>query len=138
MKVFKNVIEFKTARFIQLNLTFLLYYAVFLLIHLENCSSKEGTYIGCFVDDGERDLNQGPKDYGYNPETCNTACQDYSYYALQNNGWCACGNGYSTKPKYIQKNDDDCGGPRGFGGGWRNSVYKTCRSVQGSAEFCVK
>ena len=78
-----------------------------------------------------RDLNLGPKDYGYKQETCNSACQAYSYYALQNNGWCVCGKSYSTKSKYAKRNDSECGGAHGLGGPFRNSVYATCPGVEG-------
>ena len=105
-----------------------------LLIDTNSCHGKEGTYIGCYVDDGHRDLKDGPKKYGYNQQTCNTACQAYTYYSLQNHGWCACGNGYSTKSKYAKKPESECGGTRGLGGPWRNSVYKTC-TIQGKKAF---
>jgi len=91
-----------------------------------SCHGMEGTYIGCYLDDSHRDLKDGPKKYGYNQQSCNTACKAYTYYALQNNGWCVCGNGYSTKPQYVKKPDSECGGTRGLGGPFRNSIYKTC------------
>ena len=98
---------------------------------IEKCNGKEGAYIGCYVDDGNRDLKEGPKRYGYNQETCNTACQDYSFYALQDRGWCVCGNSYSTKPQYVKRPDGECGGANGLGGGDRNSVYQTCSGSKG-------
>ena len=101
------------------------------LITTEKCNSKEGTYTGCYVDDEERDLNLGPKEYGYKQETCNTACQAYSYFALQDDGWCVCGNNYSTKAKYSLMPDSDCGGIRGLGGPRRNSVYATSPGAEG-------
>ena len=107
-----------------------------LLIDSYTCQGKEGTYIGCYVDDSDRDLKNGPKKYGYNQQSCNTACQAYSYYSLQNNGWCACGNGYSTKIKYFKKPESECGGVRGLGGPWRNSVYKTC-SIKSRKAFLI-
>ena len=51
-------------------------------------------WLGCYKDDGDRDLGQGPKDYGFDPETCADACADFDYFALQANGWCNCGNDY--------------------------------------------
>ena len=98
---------------------------------IEKCYGKQGAFIGCYVDDGSRDLNQGPRQYGYNQETCNTACQGYSFYALQDNGWCVCGNSYSTKPQYVQVSVGECGGLNGLGGSWRNAVYKTCANFKG-------
>ena len=38
---------------------------------IEKCYGKQGAFIGCYVDDESRDLNQGPKDYGYDQKTCN-------------------------------------------------------------------
>merc|ERR1719370_1759006 len=90
------------------------------------CQGNEGKYIACYVDDIHRDLKDGPKKYGYNQQSCNTACQGYTFYSLQNHGWCACGNDYSTKSKYAKKPESECGGARGLGGPWRNSVYRTC------------
>jgi len=93
------------------------------------CHGKEGSYIGCYFDDAQRDIKNGPMKYGYNQQTCNSACQDYTYFCLQNDGWCACGNDYSTKPKYVRKPDNECGGARGLGRAWKNSVYKTCHVI---------
>merc|ERR1712029_1214417 len=62
-------------------------------------------YIGCYVDDSMRDLNDGPKAYGYNQASCKEACKQYTYFALQHNGWCVCGNGYGTRPQYVKKPD---------------------------------
>ena len=71
-------------------------------------------------------MNHGPKEWGYDQESCNSACKDYTYYALQDYGWCACGNDYSTKAKFVKKPDSECGGPRGLGRIARNAIYKTC------------
>ena len=98
---------------------------------IEKCYGKQGSFIGCYVDDESRDLNQGPRQYGYNQETCNTACLGYSFYALQDNGWCVCGNSYSTKPQYVETSVYECGGLNGLGGSWRNAVYKTCANFEG-------
>merc|ERR1712141_490639 len=79
-------------------------------------------YVGCYADDGHRDLKKGPMKYGYNPSTCNKACQKYRFFGLQNNGWCCCGNSYSTKPKYKKMPDIQCRKNR-MGGGWRNAIF---------------
>jgi len=87
-------------------------------------------YVGCFADDGDRDLQQGPRQYGYTTETCGVECASFQYFALQHNGWCACGDAYSTAGPYRQTDDSDCGGPCAgqtagrCGGGWRNAVYE--------------
>ena len=111
-----------------------LFKIISLLNVIEKCYGKEGSFVGCYVDDEKRDLNLGPRQYGYNQETCNTACQDYSFYALQDNGWCVCGNSYSTRPQYVQTSVYECGfdvGVNGLGGSWRNAVYKTCENSKG-------
>ena len=102
---------------------------LFLASKKENlrCDTKNPTYIGCFSDDGHRDLPYRVlAGGGHNQTSCNEACKDYEYFALQFNGQCRCGNQYGTKANYIQKLDDECGGPRGLGKGWRNAVYETC------------
>jgi len=100
-------------------------------------------FIGCFKDDGNRDLNQGPKNYGYNSETCKQACSGYTYFALQNGGWCVCDNAYSTAPQYGQVGDGECGAvcageagsepPRYCGAGWRNAVYAVADAADDAA-----
>ena len=64
--------------------------------------------------------------YGYDQSSCNKACKDYKFFALQHNGWCVCGDAYATEAKYVKKADSECG-ENGLGGGWRNSIYQTCR-----------
>jgi len=98
-------------------------------VYLTNTGSfKIGTpkYIGCFMDDKYRDLNKGPHKYGYTYLTCQYACLKFKYFALQNGGWCVCGDRYHTKPKYKKVGNNQCGrGPHRKGRGWRNAVYLT-------------
>ena len=107
---------------------------MFLIDVSKTCLGKEDSYIGCYVDDGHRDLKKFIGS-GHNQITCNSACQDYTYFSLQYYGQCFCGNGYSTKPQYVKKPDSECGGARGHGTAWRNSVYKTCHVNQGKIEL---
>jgi len=93
-------------------------------------------YVGCFVDDGSRDLESGPTTYGYTRPTCAEACASFPFFALQHNGWCVCGNAYGTASQYSQVDDNQCGSPCAgetdghCGGGWRNAVYSThCRHL---------
>ena len=80
-------------------------------------------YIGCYQDDRSRDFNYGPREYGYDVDTCRAACTSYEYFALQNDGWCSCDNSYSTPPsQYPRRADRDCGKTR-KGGGWANAVF---------------
>ena len=80
------------------------------------------------LDDGKRDLNSGPKKYGYNVSKCKSACSGFKYSALQAGGWCSCGNSYSTKPQYKKRPDGECGAIKDdggrHGGGWRNAIYQ--------------
>jgi len=90
------------------------------------------SYVGCFVDDGSRDLQQGPRAYGHTSASCMEECSDYSYFALQNNGWCVCGNAYSSDVQYAQVDNNQCGAncagdDQLCGAGWRNAVYSTGR-----------
>ena len=82
--------------------------------------------MGCFSDDEDQDLKDGPKMYGFTIQTCNHACQGYNYFALQYGGRCVCGNAYATKPQYEQKADVECDRFGYNAIGMRNSIYKTC------------
>ena len=92
------------------------------------CDGSNPNYIGCYVDDSNRDLDHGP---GVNPKkydasSCNAECKGYNYFSLQAQGQCFCGNAFATSPKYEKRPDAECGGAKGIGRAWRNSVYKTC------------
>ena len=38
--------------------------------------------------------------YGYTAETCSIACETYTYFALQNGGWCCCSDSYADATQY--------------------------------------
>ena len=78
-------------------------------------------YLGCWKDDANSDLENGPMSYGYDQDSCAEACAGYKYFALQNSGYCICGDAYGTEPQYTQVDDSECN--NGVGGGWRNAVY---------------
>merc|ERR1712218_373518 len=99
--------------------------------HLSDCT--EESYVGCYVDDASRDLPYGPKTNGYDHFSCNKACRGYIYFSLQASGQCFCGNAYSTQPQYVKTLDSECGGQRGLGGPWINTIFRTC----GAQEDCV-
>lgn len=91
-------------------------------------------YVGCYADGRRRDFKHGPRRYGYNLATCQAACKDYRYFALQDNGWCSCDNDYGTPASRHQKRPDrECGSPcvgetsaatrKYCGSSWRNAVY---------------
>jgi len=90
------------------------------------------TYVGCYKDDKNRDLDFGPKKYGYDVNKCFKACKkNFRYFALQNGSQCFCGNSYNNNSsKYAKVDDKEChdkkrGARRG--GHYRNAVYKTHR-----------
>jgi hypothetical protein len=67
------------------------------------------TYIGCYNDDGHRDFDFGPQQYGYDQDSCREACDDYPFFALQNNGWCSCDYSYGSPiGTYYVKDDNLC------------------------------
>ena len=66
---------------------------------------------------------------GNDKSSCNRNCQDYSYFGLQNDGECWCGNAYGTGEKHVERQDSACGGAEGIGTPWHNSVYKTCATI---------
>ena len=93
-----------------------------------SCDGSGPYYIGCYVDDSNRDLGHGPGERPkiYDALSCNVECKGYRYFSLQNQGQCFCGNAYATASQYKKMPDGECGGAKGIGKAWRNSVYKTC------------
>ena len=80
-------------------------------------------YVGCYVDDGERDM--GPIWTSVSTvEECQAHC-DKKYFALQAAFACFCSDVYNTKPAYAKVDDSECGGVVGtsMGTAWRNAVY---------------
>jgi len=82
---------------------------------------------GPYKDDGSRMLPYGPKAYGYNKDTCSTACKCFKYFALQNNGWCCCGNDWDKATSLGAAN---CGK---MGGAWCNYVYENVAGSSGGS-----
>lgn len=101
----------------------------------------QSEFIGCFVDDGNRDLgpNSGPgsKIDRRNAATntfalCRAACGTKTYMSLQYGGECFCGNSYGTGEQYIQTDESECNmvfepcSSNSFlcGSSWRQAIYK--------------
>ena len=105
--------------------------------HLD-CDVESPLYIGCYQDNGNPyDFPDGPMYLGVGKMTqtaCNNACQEYSYFALQDGGWCYCGNKYGTTSQHVKRPDSECGGPKNVGRSGRNSIYKTC-AIPGTKSF---
>jgi hypothetical protein len=94
--------------------------------YLSTLTSKY-TYKGCYSDNGRRDLQRGPKRYGYNADTCRAACLQYSYFSLQHGGQCFCDSSFATPASTYRKMPEaQCNRNGGFrnGGAWRNAVYQ--------------
>jgi len=106
-----------------------------------NCNPKEPIYVGCYLDDVDRDFKEGPDSPWplntdrFNKETCNEACKEYKYLALMGKrthaptGECRCGDAYATADKYVKKPDAECGNTNGdyIGAYWRNAVFEVCQ-----------
>jgi lysophospholipase L1-like esterase len=88
-------------------------------------AQTEFSYVGCFKDDGDRDLNVFVGN-GHNSETCSRACEDYLYFALQHHGECRCDNHFSSEAKYEKVDDSQCGSDK-KGRGWTNAVFAHTR-----------
>jgi len=72
----------------------------------------EDLFVGCFIDDGARDLGDmvGTRD---NAATntfalCRAACGDSTYMSLQYGGECFCSNSYGNGAQYAQVDESEC------------------------------
>eukprot|EP00747_Dinoflagellata_sp_TGD_P009780 gnl/TRDRNA2_/TRDRNA2_119280_c0_seq1.p1 gnl/TRDRNA2_/TRDRNA2_119280_c0~~gnl/TRDRNA2_/TRDRNA2_119280_c0_seq1.p1 ORF type:complete len:249 (-),score=24.71 gnl/TRDRNA2_/TRDRNA2_119280_c0_seq1:82-828(-) len=91
------------------------------------------SWVGCFTDSVDRDLKGGPSTRGYHTESCRRACEGYRYMALQDRGFCSCGEVYGTG-RHMRTSDTECGrvcpGEEGLvperrcGAIWRNAIYQ--------------
>jgi hypothetical protein len=93
-------------------------------------------FIGCFIDDGHRDLGAmigGTNSAGTNTfELCRAACGDSLYMALQYGGECFCADAYATASQYVQVDESECGATNepcfsnsyNCGGTWRQAIYQ--------------
>ncbi|PAA61330.1 hypothetical protein BOX15_Mlig006903g1 [Macrostomum lignano] len=87
-------------------------------------------YIGCFVDNGVRDLSHLGGHGGMTINKCKNICKSrgYAFFGVQYADQCFCDNSYG---KYGARPDSECNmhcnGDRSSlcGGPWRNNVYAT-------------
>merc|ERR1719183_2163835 len=96
----------------------------------------EELFIGCFVDDGARDLGAmvGTRDNSATNtfERCRAACGDSTYMSLQYGGECFCSDSYGNGPQYVEVDESECnanvqpcsGTSYNCGGTWRQAVYQ--------------
>ena len=93
-------------------------------------TSLPSVYLGCYFDDGNRALREAYRtDPLMTPQLCNTVCQGFPFYAVEDTTQCFCGttfhNGYPKVPD--SECNDSCGGDGGAkcGGFWRLSLYSS-------------
>jgi uncharacterized protein YfaP (DUF2135 family) len=96
----------------------------------------EELFIGCFVDDGARDLGAmvGNRDNSATNtfELCRAACGDSTYMSLQYGGECFCSNSYGNGAQYVEVDESECNAnvnpcsrtSYNCGGTWRQAVYQ--------------
>jgi len=96
--------------------------------------SGEAEYIGCFVDDGSRDLGAMVGNTGASTNSfarCRDRCGDSIYMSLQYGGECFCADAYGTAPQYVMVDDARCDSSRvpcslnshNCGGTWHQAIY---------------
>merc|ERR1712224_430469 len=104
------------------------------------------TYLGCYIDSGDRDLNGGASAVATNPfeaaYQCLANCAGFDYFGLQWSNECFCSNRYGTQGEAEITDCDEDGVldddgtaslcANGVGNcGWRNAVYAT--NTEGNA-----
>ena len=65
-------------------------------------------YMGCYRDDSYRDLQVYLSKNKQSLASCGKLCSGYNFFALQNKGYCYCGNAYGTHPSYERLDDSFC------------------------------
>jgi len=89
--------------------------------------SNPPTYIGCYIDEQNRDLNGiSFSDNNMSPELCQIFCRKYQFCGVQYSSYCFCGNSYGHygKAPEVECNMPCTGNPKiKCGGNWRNSIY---------------
>ena len=100
-------------------------------------ASKIGDYVGCFKDDAKtRDFSISKGEVSkITPQKCNTLCQKYDYFALQNGKECRCEKS-NWQSMYGTDNDTKCdkacnGDSTSIcGGQLHNTVFKVLKPKQ--------
>jgi len=96
-------------------------------------SNGASMYIGCFVDDGARNLGaMQPGGASYTFATCRTQCAEHVFLSLQYGGECFCADEYSTAAPYVQVDESLCNVERepctssshNCGGTWHQAIYQ--------------
>jgi len=103
--------------------------------NIYSSNSGAAQYVGCFKDDGARDLGAMVGSTGAVTNTfqgCRAACGDHQYMSLQYGGECFCANSYGNGPQYTQEDDGNCNSIRepcssssfNCGGTWHQAIYQ--------------
>eukprot|EP01083_Nonionella_stella_P082788 228646_1 len=88
--------------------------------------------IGPYKDASTRALRYGPHDWTYTAETCQKACAEYKYFALEARGWCSCDNDWSHVTMYGSARCAKTGGD------WCNYVYENMEYNQSQMDVGQK
>ncbi|XP_052081581.1 uncharacterized protein LOC127719472 isoform X1 [Mytilus californianus] len=103
---------------------------IWILYRTQLIYSFEIKYLGCYLDDSNRMLDDDHHDDKMRLEMCKQSCNGHRYLGLQNSNQCFCGDSLGDPNVYKKKNVNECNKPcRGnlaqiCGDSWRNSVYE--------------
>lgn len=80
-------------------------------------------YLGCYGDCPDRTLKYGPHKYGYTIDSCYQYAVNngWTYFALQDNGWCCTSNSYEEA---TAKGERTTCPDSGLGAGCANDLYE--------------
>jgi hypothetical protein len=104
--------------------------------HVYAAPNGAAEYLGCYVDDGHRDLGAmigGTNSAGTNTfALCRASCGSSRYMSLQYGGECFCADSYGNGAQYVQVADSECGATNepclsnshNCGGTWRQAIYE--------------
>lgn len=92
-----------------------------------NMSVQDTTtgFIGCFVDDENRDMGFYPGTSGYaDIYSARITCAGFRYFSIQDGGQLICSNFFGTTATYAMVDNSECGSSPSalFGAPWRNAA----------------
>jgi len=107
----------------------------------ELLTGTEYEYIGCYADDGERDLEYMADIASATADSCASHCASlgYTYFGTQWYGECFCDNNYGDYGEATNCDTPcDANSQEMCGGAWANSVYEiTATGLDGDAYVCA-
>ncbi|CAC5420703.1 unnamed protein product [Mytilus coruscus] len=124
----------------------LFYFLNWIFFKIQIVISTEVEYLGCYVDDLSRMLDNRHGDIltQMTLEWCKQKCYKHQYLGLQASTQCFCGNSLGDQDVYQKTNDSECNRPcRGnslqiCGGYWRNSVYEFITATVPATEMTTQ